>query len=1307
MMNNPRNSMSTNRPSAAPAKSYTPIASGGSSSTPNPAIIGLSFDHVSPKSFFNGLSSKIIMAFTTTKLSFSNFNLVRPRLKFGTALLAFLHGVVLTLLYTAPAVGQVSNVSVVGTTPTQVVLHATIQTPASCTFIVSTQVGLSPVVNDANATLFTNANTCNRSGSSTQAGAIVNGTDVYLVVGTRALATDLSANVDSRALQMNTTHYYSITQGNTVTGSFTTSNYPNGVTYGERLLVDASGNYLFPTFPDTSGFSFVDPLTGGLICRLGLSGDTTGGFGNPFFWDAGATKISTAVAVAGGYYLDVPTDQGFYRFYWVNPNTCASSFLGVGQYATSGEIQHNYTGTGEGNWDDTDAASFYTFENVNGSAGILSASRVSNVVTITTDSNNHHFVAGQVVCQQGMAPAGATTFNGCFTVNASGITATSYNYNQTAANDTATGGSAFGKIILIKLTYTGDQSNQAPNTTLSSRLTVTNMTPSSGSTLQDLLVAFDATFDPVKYARACSAHGLQVSSGHAYLMGTCQLYQQNSPGWNFVVDLGNKSPLGSGGTLSVVAAMPMFSVPACRWCGHHSTYYTGNQPTTYVIPQVLTHDYTATGPYEVALTASVADAVTTAFPSLSGEPLIRQVSISSISRTANVTSVVTSTPHNCDTSGSGCTILGVADATFDKQNFTPVSVPDNTHLTYNNTGSNGSSSGGTVSWGLAPDGDPHLNNAAVGDFFLFEDASPGELVKITAKNSATNWTVARGCHGIGDGTTPCDGTNAIAHANGARMAGYCITHVDVWWNFLANPSGNDATNTNVIQEFGADMHGGHRVTRNFYTTGTDITEDANVRLGAFPGQYNTSATRVLDPSTPFAGISGYGNGNAYQKHPGYDQSNASTAEQGWFNDVWPYTFTNYADSAALVGGKSNTYLYTLDGANPFNIYKLPYFGVTGNHQLLDISGVGSVLGDTAGDNYKMCVVHAVNECISGSTVGQIYFNVPALDFGFCQKGENGAGPGQRDICIQNTIAYGQSVNQFGMLAANQTGTDGNGVPIFGAGLSRVLARQAVGGYRQVGGYANAHSDPSGQVLFFPSRFASGIDADVMVKVPPQPGTDGVSRLTYVQKLVTVTSLTGATAAWFEFGSDPVNHFCTQRAEICTARSTYSDADPFRFKTTDTKQLFDCTTSCTAIIPCPPLHVCYGRATDGTHTSAEFIVGDYPNLQAGGGGSTIPGNTKVPGGVKIALATPSPIGVAVAPPDSNGNASCVAPCNFAFDAGDLLNLNFALTPQPNTFSFTGYPVAVSIGGVPGFTLYLKCSGTCDASGACKPSCGIGR
>lgn len=721
--------------------------------------------------------------------------------------------------------------------------------------------------------------------------------------------------------------------------------------------------------------------------------------------------------------------------------------------------------------------------------------------------------------------------------------------------------------VIIKATFTGSLTNQAQNTIAS--YSCANYTPVSVNTLSTLISSFDSTYwQPTWFQASCGMHGVQVYSGHTYAMVACRRWFQNSPGYLAVVDLGNKEPLGSGGTLSVVAGTTTYG-NACRWCGHHSTYYIEDQPTMYWIPEALGPGQD-TGAYEVSLTADVISSSATSF-SVSGEPA---------------------------TSGSN--------------------VP--------------------------PDGGTTLQNAATGDEFYFEDGT-NELIQITNKVNSTSWTVARGCHTVNSnisanetvGVLTCDGTNAATHLSGAKAYAYWANtanqhSTDIWWNFLNDPHGTDLTNTNMIVD--QNQYGGHRVTRTFYTSGVDVMENNAVRIGAaFPTLYGDPTSLVIQNDAFFDGISGFANGESYAKHPSYDQADAATAAQTWYMDSWPFGFTNYSDTVALVGGKTQTYQYTLGSGNTFNIYKLPYFGVSGGLSggpsppssitFTDISGPSSSLSDTSAGDYEMCVAHAAGECISGSSAGNIYFNTPqTLMYDYCFVSASGTpASGQYDMCIQNTAAFGQAVDQFGMLAANETGTQSVGssgsIPVYGAGLSRRLVEGGYAPYRLTDPLANVHMLPDASWAVYQANVDSTtqyVISALMAKIPPQPPNDGKDRTNFIPIAVpTVTGVAGATQVVADFGDDPANFYCTQRAEGCRATSsTYNASQPFYFKTTDTYS--GVTPGQNIIVPCKPEHVVYYRVVyldsggSAVQTGAVQVALDQLGNGAGSTSSSISGAT---------------------------------------------------------------------------------------------------
>jgi hypothetical protein len=72
----------------------------------------------------------------------------------------------------------------------------------------------------------------------------------------------------------------------------------------------------------------------------------------------------------------------------------------------------------------------------------------------------------------------------------------------------------------------------------------------------------------------------------------------------------------------------------------------------------------------------------------------------------------------------------------------------------------------------------------VGDIFRFQDT--WEYFTIVAKLSPTSWRVAR--------------TGSDSHAAGAKLMAACKAGYQVYWKFLADPYGTDATNTNYLQD---------------------------------------------------------------------------------------------------------------------------------------------------------------------------------------------------------------------------------------------------------------------------------------------------------------------------------------------------------------------------------------------------------------------------------------------------------------------------------------------------------------------------
>jgi hypothetical protein len=230
------------------------------------------------------------------------------------------------------ALADVTDVRVIGTTPTQAVLAYTAPDRNACTLAVSTSASQILLVHDVDPALFAGAN------ADTRAGNISSGRARVFVVGKRSVEQDLTGNISSRALQAATLHYFQIacpSDGSTAAGSFTTQPIPAGVGASDPIPIDPAnnGNYLYPTFSATDRtFSAIDPHTGALVKNMALAGDIVGVA--PGMGSSGTGVFCQPVSVKAsnenvyGYHCEINTAGASPGLYWV-ATTGEVRFLGV------------------------------------------------------------------------------------------------------------------------------------------------------------------------------------------------------------------------------------------------------------------------------------------------------------------------------------------------------------------------------------------------------------------------------------------------------------------------------------------------------------------------------------------------------------------------------------------------------------------------------------------------------------------------------------------------------------------------------------------------------------------------------------------------------------------------------------------------------------------------------------------------------------------------------------------------------------------------------------------------------------------
>lgn len=206
---------------------------------------------------------------------------------------------------------------------THVALAYTAPSSSPCTVEISQSPTYSPLANDVNGGLFTNASTDSRAD-----GALSSGTARIFVAGRRTVETDLNGYNDSRALQTDTLYYYRVC--GSMTGTFTTMSMPAG-SYRNDLPLTNAVWWEEPTEDGTRGQQVIDPLTGVLYVRQTLPGDVVGtnhGFIQGF---GGLSRPHTNLKFTSG-----DGKQGYASVYW-DDNAGGNMYFFV---PSTGEVRH-------------------------------------------------------------------------------------------------------------------------------------------------------------------------------------------------------------------------------------------------------------------------------------------------------------------------------------------------------------------------------------------------------------------------------------------------------------------------------------------------------------------------------------------------------------------------------------------------------------------------------------------------------------------------------------------------------------------------------------------------------------------------------------------------------------------------------------------------------------------------------------------------------------------------------------------------------------------------------------------------------
>ena len=1031
----------------------------------------------------------------------------------------------LAALFFATLPAAAFTVTVSATSPTQALLTYSAPTAAACTLEVSESASYTPVVNDVSGSLFTSANSDART-----AGALSSGIARIFVVGTRSIETALDSNKYSRALQQGTLHYYRVTCAGptTATGTFTTKTLPYGATYQDLIPTTSTGTYNYPYTPETRDTKIIDPQTGVLLSRVSITTDTTvDGYDYPFpsFGGFGAYCAETTDAY-GNYRCGLPGfGTGALYIYAITPSTGASKFLGFAQ-GSYAALDSQAGGTfGMGTGELTSWGSGAATTLYKG-MNVYGRNTIARWVTSVNDSAGSGIIS-------------ATTTD---MLGGSDLTTLARSYNSAIGNLYLTGTVT---TTLAAGTYTvtwvsgskfieGAAGMVGRTLDIGGDLYTVVTVPSNTS----LTATVSNPTQPAAHGSAtafrlplfiCSMVGVQANYGIISCLG----YQQDSMSWVGTWNFGNGTPLGGGGSTAAWASLAQqYALPATRWTGNHSYEFLGETTaiTSFATSSAIQGGVFGGGPYKMVLGTN-----------LSAE------TPGTIDTSITFTSV-----SLVGTTSASCTDVWAAPAGW--VNGQPLST------CY-----------------------PHyLMNVAVGDVL---SASGGEYIQITAINSATSWNIRRGTQQNG-GNTPAHTSGEVLTMWGAGYGqAYNANQAFGWgygfWDFVNSPSGTEHAGDYVLN------WGSHPVTRS--STRAEYSFDLNA-AATNKSEWGVAPVYTVPVSSTFAGISSFGGGNTYQKHP----SMATGSGTSQF-DVWYFVGANafgaqQASTATLVGGTTHVYRYDPTGGISWaqgNIWSrnAPIFAKTNGRALVDVSAPSKVLSDA--DDFVWCRPNLNGECATGSLAADpyVYFSLSTLDTNYCTGGENPTTA--HDICIGNWTAMAVSATQAKFVTPNDT---------TGVSSVRPLARvfQNFEGATSLGNNLKMTQPGDWGLLWRcvdPVRnaqcaYGSSVWA---LKIPPDPGSDGVNRSTFVPGVVSMSSVPSGTATarvkfWYaEQGGTLANPYCTSRREACVAvTATITEATAFKYLTTDTVTPLACTVSCSISIPVVPLHAAY--------YSVEFLNG---------------------------------------------------------------------------------------------------------------------
>jgi len=288
--------------------------------------------------------------------------------------------------------------------------------------------------------------------------------------------------------------------------------------------------------------------------------------------------------------------------------------------------------------------------------------------------------------------------------------------------------------------------------------------------------------------------------------------------------------------------------------------------------------------------------------------------------------------------------------------------------------------------------------------------------------------------------------------------------------------------------------------------------------------------------------------------------------------------TNATYTAISAGGRTHVWKIAT-GYTP-NPKVLPMESWAGRFIYQDISGPSSVITDATNQSY--CVVYVAGECVSGSSVGDVYFSdSAAIINGTCYTNQMDA----NIPCVINASPIGTWAVQQDLSQNNPQGS-----------LLRRLTMAFTAPSRQYT-YTNWRPTPDGSWGFMLNQYADGVFPIMwMAKLPPWQGYDTIRRDDFIPEQLQLGPGEGLAEVRFgyeEFGT-PTQFYCTSRREPCVSRS---DSTLFNYVASNGHSGSSCASGCKVTIPALPGRILWWQEFRSSDGGATWSAHGQPDVRA--------------------------------------------------------------------------------------------------------------